>query len=83
MAAAPDLSFGLKAMRKESEGAEPEHGIGFEIRRSCQGSRDSGQQGRRECRRRQSRPRRASAAGPASPKGTAAFISASMRSATR
>ena len=28
---APDLSFGLKATRRESEGVEPEHGVRFEI----------------------------------------------------
>ena len=31
-ASAPELSFGVKATRKESEGAAPEHGIGVEVR---------------------------------------------------
>ncbi len=30
-ATAPDLTFGLKATRRESDGAEPEHTAGFEI----------------------------------------------------
>ena len=30
-ATAPDVSFGLKATRRESDGAEPEHTAGFEI----------------------------------------------------
>ena len=29
---APDLSFGVKATRRESDGAEPEHTVGLEIR---------------------------------------------------
>ena len=28
---APDISFRLKATRRESDGAEPEHTVGFEI----------------------------------------------------
>ena len=31
-APAPDVSFGLKAMRRESDIADPEHTVGFEVR---------------------------------------------------
>ena len=30
-AGAPDLTFGLKATRRESDAAAPEHGVGFEV----------------------------------------------------
>ncbi|MDE0460113.1 MAG: hypothetical protein OXI15_22725, partial [Chromatiales bacterium] len=31
-ASTPDLSFGFKATRRESDTAEPEHTVGFEVR---------------------------------------------------